>query len=252
MDPTDLNTLYDGLHQRKPEAVDMLLVSIKTGDICFSDIENIGLPKNATDALLYHGLLLDEMAESQVPQYHRALIRFGLKTEYYAKWKDSEDVGIRMDLAKRGYFVDHYLMDKSDDVRWCALKQKPEHIPEHFKDGKLLIRINNYYREHPHPNLDDYAVFLELNQTWVKQSRMIAPDPRVIERKRQSEGQPTTLEMSMTPRQLYEAGSPYWARHLSLDDIATIQNAEDLNVAPNTIATHLEDLVAERRSAGDI
>ena len=192
------------------------------------------------------------MAESQVPQYHRALIRFGLKTEYYDKWKDSEDVGIRMDLAKRGYFVEHYLADKSDDVRWCALKQKPAHIPDYFEDSKLLIRINNYYREHPYPNLDDYAVFLELNQTWVKQSRMIAPDPRVIERKRQAGGQPTTLEMSMTPRQLYEAGSPYWARHLSLDDIEIIQNAEDLNVAPNTIAAHLENLVAERRSAGDI
>lgn len=252
MDPKELNTLYDGLRRHEHDAMDTFLVDVKAGIINFSDIENIGLPKNATDALLYHGLLLDEMAESQVPQYHRALIRFGLKSEYYEKWKDSGDVGIRMDLAKRGYFVDHYLTDKSDDVRWCALKQKPEHIPDYFEDSKLLIRINNYYREHPHPNLDDYALFLELNQTWVKQSRMIAPDPRVIELKRQSEGQPTTLEMSMTPRQLYEAGSPYWARHLSLDDIEIIQNAEDLNVAPNTIAAHLENLVAERRSASDI
>ena len=66
MDPKDLNTLYSGLRQRKPEAMDMLLVAIKTGDICFSDIENIGLPKNATDALIYHGLLLDQLPPTKV------------------------------------------------------------------------------------------------------------------------------------------------------------------------------------------
>lgn len=252
MDPNKLNEIYNGLRRREHEAMDTFLTDVKAGTINFSDIENIGLPKNATDALVYHGLLIDEMSESKNHQYHRALIRFGLKTEYYEKWKDSEDVGIRVDLAKRGYFIDHYLTDKNASVRWYALEHMPEYIPNHFEDSELLTRINNYYWNHPHPNLDDYAVFLELNRTWVKQNRIISPDPRVMERKRQAGGQPTTLEMSMTERQLYEAGSPYWAIHLSLYKMTMIQNVEDRNAELDDIVAYIEDMAAKRKTAGHI
>ena len=66
MDPKELNTLYDGLRRHEHDAMDTFLADVKAGIIDFSDIENIGLPKNATDALLCHGLLLDQLPPTKV------------------------------------------------------------------------------------------------------------------------------------------------------------------------------------------
>ena len=239
MNRTEFETIYQGLKAQEPNAMDAFLEGIKTGAINFSDIKNVGLPKYAMYALVHHGLLLDEMVESQVPQYQRALIRHGLKTEYYEKWKDNKDVGIRVTLAKKGYFINQYLTDKDVSVRWHALRQKPEYIPYHFRDKQLIEQINDYYLGHIYPNLDDYAIFLELNREQLKERHMIVPDTQIIKRKQASLGQPSTLEMSMTERQLYEAGSPYWARHQNLYHLMTVRSMEERNAGTDEILAYV-------------
>ena len=64
-------------------------------------------------------------------------------------------------------------------------------------------------------------MFLLVNDRKVKQaeitSRVKLAD--VIRIKKASEREATTIEQTMTVTQLYDTGSPLWAKNLTLDDI---------------------------------
>ena len=99
--------LADVYSDKKDRAImDDFLEFAKNGQLDFYDIEVWKIPTRYIDALIYHGLFLDEMAESNHKRLHKALIEQDTKSEYYEKWNDPYDDSIRTKFARKGYFIE--------------------------------------------------------------------------------------------------------------------------------------------------
>lgn len=128
---TTINQLLTDVYSDKKDhaVMNKFLEFAKNGKLDYYDIEIWKIPTRYIDALIHHGLFLDEMAESDHKRLHRALIEHDAKSEYYEKWNDPYDDSIRTTLARKGYFIEQYLNDTSKYVRMTALKHSPEYLP---------------------------------------------------------------------------------------------------------------------------
>lgn len=225
-----INQLLANVYSDKKDhtIMDDFLEFAKTGQLDYYDIDVWKTPTQYIDALIHHGLFLDEMAMSNHERLHRALIRQDAKSEYYEKWKDSYDESIRKTLAQKGYFIEEYLNDSSKYVRIKALEHNPEYLPYFFRDDELFDLIYNFYMIQPNVNLNEFELFLKINAKKIDKNKITAVVKLkdVIAIKHQSNKTPTTIEKTMTPTQLYDSGSPLWALNLSLSNIWDVKYAE--------------------------
>ena len=58
------------------------------------------------------------------------LIGYRQGCDHYEEWKDHPNENVRFSLATNGYFLDHYIHDKSDDVKYLAISKQPELMVE--------------------------------------------------------------------------------------------------------------------------
>lgn len=230
--------LADVYSDKKDHAImDDFLEFAKNGQLDFYDIEVWKIPTRYIDALIYHGLFLDEMAESNHKRLHKALIEQDAKSEYYEKWNDPYDDSIRTTLARKGYFIEQYLNDTSKYVRMTALKHSPEYLPYFFRDHELFDQIYDFYMTQSNVNLNEFELFLKINAKKIDKNEITSAVKLkdVIAIKHQSNKTPTTIEKTMTPTQLYDSGSPLWALNLSLSNIWDVKYAELQNKSKKEI-----------------
>ena len=101
--------------------------------------------------------------------------------------------------------------------------------------------ISAYYVTQQKPNLEQFEMFLLVNDRKVKQavitSRVKLAD--VIRIKKASECEATTIEQTMTVTQLYDTGSPLWAKNLTLDEIYEVMWKESTNKSLEDIHTFI-------------
>lgn len=230
--------LADVYSDKKDRAImDDFLEVAKNGQLKYYDIDVWKTPTRYIDALIYHDLFLDEIAESNHKHHHRALIRQDAKSEYYEKWKDSHDASTRKTLARKGYFIEQYLNDTSKYVRMTALKHSPEYLPYFFRDHELFDQIYDFYMTQSNVNLNEFELFLKINAKKIDKNEITSAVKlkNVIAIKHQSNKTPTTIEKTMTPTQLYDSGSPLWALNLSLSNIWDVKYAELQNKSKEEI-----------------
>lgn len=230
--------LADVYSDKKDRAImDDFLEVAKNGQLDFYDIEVWKIPTRYIDALIYHGLFLDEMAESNHKCLHKALIEQDAKSEYYEKWNDPYDDSIRTTFARKGYFIEQYLNDTSKYVRMTALKHSPEYLPYFFRDHELFDQIYDFYMTQSNVNLNEFELFLKINAKKIDKNEITSAVKlkNVIAIKHQSNKTPTTIEKTMTPTQLYDSGSPLWALNLSLSNIWDVKYAELQNKSKEEI-----------------
>lgn len=230
--------LADVYSDKKDRAImDDFLEFAKNGQLDFYDIEVWKIPTRYIDALIYHGLFLDEMAESNHKRLHKALIEQDAKSEYYEKWNDPYDDSIRTTFARKGYFIEQYLNDTSKYVRMTALKHSPEYLPYFFRDHELFDQIHDFYMTQSNVNLNEFELFLKINAKKIDKNE-ITSDIKIkdiVNIKRQSYQTPTTIEKTMTATQLYDSKSPLWAQNLTLSNIWDIKYAELRNKSKEEI-----------------
>ena len=230
--------LADVYSDKKDHAVmNKFLEFAKNGKLDYYDIEMWKIPTRYIDALIYHGLFLDEMAKSNHKRLHKALIEQDAKSEYYEKWNDPYDDSIRTTFARKGYFIEQYLNDTSKYVRMTALKHSPEYLPYFFRDDELFDQIYDFYMIQPNVNLNEFELFLKINAKKIAKNEITSAVKLkdVIDIKHQSHKTPTTIEKTMTLTQLYDSGSSLWALNLSLSNIWDVKYAELQNKSKKEI-----------------
>lgn len=235
-----LNEVY--LNNRDRAIMDEFLDLVRSGQLRYQDLNIRKTPNWYIDSLVYHDLFLDEMAESDSDELHRALIVQGAKSEYYEKWKDSKNVLVRSALAGLGFFIDQYLNDKSNVVIMSALKHSPQYLPCYFRDESLFDDIYEYYMDDCNVRLDEFKLFLKVNAKRVayKEKTVAVKIKDCINLKQQSYREPTTIEKTMTASQLYDSGSPIWASGLSLNNIHDAKWTEVLKKPTEEIHKYIE------------
>lgn len=228
-----IEQLLSDIQNNKPgqDLMDQFLELVRTGKLQYRDIPIKWLPDQYIHALIQNELFLEQMAESHEVELHAKLVANGAKSEYYEIWKDSYDPDIRRVLAEYGYFPETFINDADPQVRMAALKRNPQYLPYYFRDEALYDYISAYYVTQQKPNIEHYEMFLLVNDRKVKQaeitSRVKLAD--VIRIKKASEREATTIEQTMTVTQLYDTGSPLWAKNLTLDDIYEVMWKESTN-----------------------
>ena len=232
------------------DLMDQFLELVRTGKLQYRDIPMKHLPDQYIHALIQNELFLEQMAESREVELQAKLVAKGAKSEYYEIWKDSYDPDIRRVLAEYGYFPETFINDANPQVRMAALKRNPQYLPYYFKDESLYDYISAYYVTQQKPNIEQFEMFLLVNDRKVKQaeitSRVKLAD--VIRIKKASEREATTIEQTMTVTQLYDTGSPLWAKNLTLDDVYEVMWKESTNKSREELHTFIQMRMEQSRN----
>lgn len=186
--------------------------------------------------------LLNEYADMTYSDYESHIqgivdsITKGEKQDQYKDWAKHPDISVRETLVKNGYELDILIHDPLSSMRMEVVRKDPTYIKE-----ALSYQLNT---------ADWQTVYMEL-------VKMIDPDPEVLIAfmklgvpeglteyestyhdtfkifRLQIEGirhNQTTLERTMTTKQLYDQKHPSWTRGLSTRAIRQVLNTKnDLN-----------------------
>lgn len=201
----------------------------------------------------------DDMTYSDYESHIQGIvdsITKGEKQDQYKNWAKHSDVSVREALAKNGYELDTLIHDPLSSMRMEVVRKDPAYIKE-----ALSYKLST---------TDWQTVYMEL-------VTMIDPDPEVLIAfmklgipeglteyentyhttfeifRLQIEGihhNKTTLERTMTTKQLYLQKHPSWTRGLSTRAIRQVLNTEtDLNDhgLEHKISDIFDDVIANGR-----
>lgn len=138
-------------------------------------------------------------------------IRNGTHQEKYDEWLDHDDILIRATLAEMDYNPEKSIQDKNSLVRQVVLQKHPDLVFRLVGRVDCIVEVNNELNFRN----DLTKEVLEEHLAASKQSMEPLPYDHIEKKLASLEREPTALELTMTRKQLYDSGSPMWARDLS-------------------------------------
>lgn len=170
--------------------------------------------------------------------------------EIKAEWLAHESISVRIALAEQNYRPDVLVHDENYWVVQEVLEQNPDLVFKLLGKPNKLRDVRSFFNDQMYISKDALQQYLE-------DVKKYAPDtiddmPELYVKLAALEYEPTTMEITMTPKQLYDMGSPLWARSIKPRKIAYLLNGqmrpEDLdtkgNIAWNT-STNTKTLLTQ-------
>lgn len=182
---------------------------------------------------------IEALVDLNEPEVLCELIKNGYATEHYDEWKTYEHGTVRYALACTGLYPETFINDKNPSVREEVVRWHPEYREQLLSRNKK--RHWEFICELINENTDlayiksflDAKVPKAVNRGKLKAIRTLYA-VRTTE--------PTIVEKTMTPAQLFQANSPFWAENLELWHIEEIQTLYAL-VQPEAFFQHFNDLI---------
>ena len=151
------------------------------------------------------------------------LIGYRQACDHYEEWKDHPNENVRFSLATNGYFLDHYIHDIDDRIKYAAISKQPELMIELMKnptDDELRFACNYLYDQWS-PNVEHLKAYLDAAHVDdPKDYRTKALQTKYI-------AETTDLDAftkTMTSAQLFTVNHPAWARSYEPEAISTIHD----------------------------
>ena len=196
------------------------------------DIQGVTL---ATDRIHYRrqwligaGIAIDEIAKTATEDEKVRLIRDRKAVDYYESWL-SDNERVRRCLADAGHFHDRLIKDTAASVRCSVVRSNPNYLPRLFRKYITKTEWNTVVSVMWNQKEPDLKLLRDLLSREVP-DRLYDHTYKHLEHLREKlttmEYQPSTLEKTMSVKQLYQQGSPAWARTLSAENISNIRNVE--------------------------
>lgn len=165
--------------------------------------------------MVKRGIHVHEALAYNEPLPILAAIRANLMEEHYEQWSTHNAWKVRKELAKKGYFPEVFSRDNDSDVRSAVFFAYPRLAKDALSNyptyAKMWENIK-FEREIPVELLE---IFLH---TPIPQER---DDIYLSYVQRKYEGMkatPTSLEATMSFKQLFSADNPLWAKNLTVDE----------------------------------
>ena len=158
------------------------------------------------------------------------MIRNGEGTEFYEEWAKHEDSSVRYTLAQMGYYPEIFIDDKQLAVREMALRTHPEYLTKLLGTKENLMIVNEYLEEQDNINVD----VLEQHIKDMKNDKSGYYIEDIETKLKALKHEPSPIEATMTPLQLYQADSPLWAlpfRPQAIYEIQVIENGYGKDIA---------------------
>lgn len=152
----------------------------------------------------------------------KQMIRKGEGQEYYQKWAKHHDSSVRHTLAETGYAPDIFIHDKELPIRELVLRQYPEYLPRLLGKSESLMLVNEYLET----QTEILVPILEQHITDLKNDKRGYHTQDMETKLKSLLYEPTAIEQTMSPLQLYQTGSPLWAKPFTPLAIYQIQSVE--------------------------
>lgn len=198
--------------------------------------------------LIEEGIAIDEIAKTATEDEKVRLIRDRKAVDYYESWL-SDNERVRRCLADAGYFHDRLIKDKAASVRCTVVQNNQNYLPRLFRKNITKTEWNTIVSVMWTQKQPDLKLLCDLLSREVP-DRLYDYTYEHLEQLREKltimEYQPSTLEKTMTVKQLYQQGSPAWARTCSAEKISNIRNVEKTLKdcgAPNTLVELWDEIV---------
>lgn len=152
----------------------------------------------------------------------KQMIRKGEGQEYYQEWTKHPDSSVRYTLAETGYAPEVFIHDKKLPIRELVLRQYPKYLPYLLGNSENLMIVNEYLEKQTEisvPILEQHITDLKNDKRGYHTDDMETKLKSLIY-------EPTAIEQTMSPLQLYQTGSPLWARPFTPLAIYQIQSVE--------------------------
>lgn len=149
------------------------------------------------------------------------LIGYGLACDHYEEWKDHPNESVRMSLATNGYFLEHYVHDIDDQIKYAAISKQPELIYEmmkHPSDDELRFARDYLYNQ-SQPDVSHLKAYVD-----VSGEPKNGKDTALLTKYLSETADLDTLTKTMTSAQLFAMNHPAWARGYAPETIAAIQD----------------------------
>lgn len=167
---------------------------------------------------------LEELIAEGNPLIIIGIINRGLGTEYYEEWKTHKHHKIRQALAQNGHYPDLFIVDEDSSVREAVVLAHPEYCEQLLArncviDWNFVCRqINNTtdlrtiktFLDAPVPDEIDHIKLQAIRTMYTVKT-----------------SQPSAIEKTMSPSQLFQSQSPFWAKDLTLERIEAVLDLYD-------------------------
>ena len=149
------------------------------------------------------------------------LIGYGLACDHYEEWKDHPNENVRLSLATNGYFLDHYVHDIDDRIKYTAISKQPELMIELMTnptDDELRFACNYLYDQWS-PDVEHLKAYLDAAHV---------DDPKdyrtkaLLTKYLSDVVELDAFTKTMTAAQLFTMNHPAWARRYDPEAIASI------------------------------
>lgn len=182
---------------------------------------------------------IEALITKNEPEVLCELIKNGYATEHYDEWKTHEHGTVRYALACTGLFPETFIDDKNPSVREAAVRHHPEYC------GQLLARNKKRHWE--------FVCDLINTRTDLKYVKefLDARVPKAVDKGKlrairlyyaTRTLEPTMMEKTMSPEQLFQANSPFWATGLTILHIQGIQELYP-QVEPDAFYKYFDQLL---------
>lgn len=177
------------------------------------------------------------------PEVLAELIKNGYAQNHYEEWKTHEHGTVRYALACLGLFPETFINDKNPSVREAAVRHHPEYC------SQLLARNKKRHWE--------FVCDLINTRTdlkWVKEF-LDAKVPKAVDKGKlhairiyyaTRTLEPTMIEKTMSPEQLFQVHSPFWATGLTITHIQNILEVYP-QVEPTAFFEYFDQLLDEEQ-----
>lgn len=186
---------------------------------------------------------IEALIAKNEPEVIAKLIDYKYAKEYYEEWKTHEHGDVRYALACLGLFPEIYINDKNPKVREAVVRHHNEYC------GQLLARNKKRHWEF----ICD-LINTRTDLRWVKEF-LNARVPKAVDKGKlrairlyyaTRTLEPTMIEKTMSPEQLFQANSPFWATGLTITHIRNILEVYP-QVEPDAFFKYFDQLLDEEQ-----
>lgn len=185
--------------------------------------ENVLAKTNKRQRILMasKGENIEALIAKNEPEVLAALIRYKYAKEYYEEWKTHEHGAVRYALACLGIFPETFINDKNPKIREAVVRHHNEYC------SQLLARNKKRHWEFVCAIINtktDLKYVKEFLNARVPETTMKGKLRAIRLYYATQTTEPTMIEKTMSPAQLFQADSPFWVKGLTISQIMNIQD----------------------------
>lgn len=186
---------------------------------------------------------IEALIAKNEPEVLAKLIKYEYAKDHHDQWKSHEHGDVRYELACLGLFPEIFINDKNPKVREAVVRQHPEY------SGQLLARNKKRHWEFVCATINTKTDIKYVKEFLnAKVPKGINKDKlRVIRLYYATKTtEPTMIEKTMSPAQLFQINSPFWAVGLTITQIRNIQDLYP-QVEPEAFFRYFNQLLDEEQ-----